>query len=104
MRIQSKLVGLMMAGLIQTASASGVQPGLGDHDCQTMLALHDALLADDDEMTVSARQTVEDAIFARPGCGETRASLRDVRSGSGANPFDDRAPGGYTTERGEATE
>ena len=90
---------LMSVPLIPTqASDDPGGPALDEKDCRTLMMLYRALRDEGvapDEVPASA---VGNAILARPGCGETQGALQEVRRGSGVNPWDERAPGGFSAD------
>lgn len=87
----------------QGSSAPG-GPALDQKDCRTLMMLYSALRDQGVEPDEAPAVAVGDAILNRPGCGETRAALQEVRRGSGVNPWDERAPGGFGVEQAEQEE
>lgn len=94
---------LLAGGLPPSAADDSPSPALGEHDCRVLVMLHAALRGDEgvrpDELAA-----VNDAILARPGCGESRGRLLEARPADGMDPFDPRAPGGFRPPEPEGGE
>ena len=103
LRVTSWLLPVTFAGVllvsvppvpVQASDAAG-GPALDEKDCRTLMMLYRALRDEGVESGDAPAVAVGDAILNRPGCGETRGELQEVRRGSGVNPWDERAPGGF---------
>ncbi len=70
-------------------------PALDEKDCRSLVALYRSLRDEGVEPDEAPAAAVGEAILDRPGCGETRGALQEVRRGSGVNPWDERSPGGF---------
>lgn len=89
--------GLLVSVPLMPAQASEAPrgPALDAKDCRTLMMLYHALLDEGVAPDEAPAVAVGDRILNRPGCGETRGALQEVRPGSGVNPWDERAPGGF---------